>query len=134
MALFLLARPRSGQVIGYGVRTLSDSFSHFCDERLFDDLVDDFSFEFKQYFESLVRPFKDKVLEAIEKIKGWEIEIIAPSHGRIWTSIYEPLCHLFVAFDIRDTGVLTFSSNCDIYKDTTKMSSTHLAPFGTDER
>ena len=60
--------------------------SHFCDERLFDDLLGDFSHEFEYYYQGIMRPFKDKMLEAMDKIKDLDIEVIAPSHGPILRS------------------------------------------------
>lgn len=57
--------------------------SHYCDERMFDDLVGDFSGEFDYYYQGIMRPFKEKMLEAVDKIKDLDIEIIAPSHGPI---------------------------------------------------
>ncbi len=57
--------------------------AHFCDARLFDDQVADFSGEWRYYFDVIMRPFKDKMLEALEKIRDWPIDIIAPSHGAI---------------------------------------------------
>ena len=57
--------------------------SHYCDERMFDDLVGDFSGEFEYYYQGIMRPFKEKMLEAVDKIKDLDIEIIAPSHGPI---------------------------------------------------
>ncbi len=60
--------------------------SHFCNERLYDDLVGDFSQEFEYYYQGIMRPFKDKVLQAVESIKDLEIQIIAPSHGPILRS------------------------------------------------
>jgi len=64
-----------------------DAFgSHFCDERLYDDLVGDFSQEFEYYYQGIMRPFKDRILQAVDKIKRLEIEIIAPSHGPILRS------------------------------------------------
>ncbi len=61
-----------------------DGFAtHFCDERLFDDRVDDFTEDFRHYFEHIMGPYRKKMLEAIEKIKSLDIRIIAPSHGPI---------------------------------------------------
>jgi len=57
--------------------------SHYCDERMFDDLVGDFSGEFEYYYQGIMRPFKEKMLEAMDKIKDLDIEVIAPSHGPI---------------------------------------------------
>ena len=55
--------------------------AHFCDDRIFDDLVDDYSHAFEYYYLVIFRPFKQYVLEAIDKISGLQIEMICPSHG-----------------------------------------------------
>jgi len=61
-----------------------DGFAtHFCDERMFDDRVDDFTEDFRHYFEHIMGPYRKKMLEAIEKIKNLDIQLIAPSHGPI---------------------------------------------------
>ncbi len=57
--------------------------AHYCDDRMFDDLVDQYDHAFQYYFLVIFRPFKKYVLEAIEKIKGLDIDVIAPSHGPI---------------------------------------------------
>lgn len=61
-----------------------DSFGcHYCDERMFDDLVGDFDDAFKYYFDVILKPFSNYMLEAIDKIKDLDIDIIAPGHGPI---------------------------------------------------
>lgn len=72
---------------------------HFCDERMFDDLVDDFSYSFKYYFDHIMRPFKENALKAINRISALDIEIMAPSHGPIlrtnierYLSLYKSWC------------------------------------------
>ena len=61
-----------------------DAFgSHFCDERMFDDLVGDFDYSFHYYYDSIMRPFKPHILKAIEKIGELDIDIIATGHGPI---------------------------------------------------
>jgi len=57
--------------------------SHFSDERMFDDLVVDFSHNRKYYFDHIIRPFKEFALRALERIKDLPIRVIAPSHGPI---------------------------------------------------
>jgi flavorubredoxin len=57
--------------------------SHYCDERLFDDLVGDFHYDFIYYYNHIMRPFKDKVLKACEKISGLELKMLCPSHGPV---------------------------------------------------
>ncbi len=56
---------------------------HYCDDKIFNDETLDFSFAFKHYFQTIMRPFKDYAYQAIKKIENREIEIIAPSHGPI---------------------------------------------------
>lgn len=60
--------------------------AHYCDDRLFDDLVDDYSHAFEYYYQVIFRPFKKYVLEAIDKIKGLDLKVIAPSHGPVLRS------------------------------------------------
>lgn len=61
-----------------------DAFgSHYCQAEMFNDLVGDFSEEFRVYYDALVYPFRKYVLDAAVKLKDLEIEIICPSHGPI---------------------------------------------------
>ncbi|WP_316859732.1 FprA family A-type flavoprotein [uncultured Cohaesibacter sp.] len=57
--------------------------SHYCDDRLFNDLVGDFRFSFEYYFKHIMRPYKRYVLEAMDKIEALSPRLIAPSHGPI---------------------------------------------------
>jgi len=57
--------------------------AHYADERLFNDQVDDYSHEFRYYFDIIMRPFKSYVLEALDKIEALDITMICPSHGPI---------------------------------------------------
>ena len=56
---------------------------HFCDERMFDDLVDDFSHSYRFYYDHIMRPFKEHALRALEKISDLPISTIGPSHGPV---------------------------------------------------
>lgn len=60
-----------------------DAFgAHYCaEEGLYDDEVPDFSGEFSFYFDTIVRPFKEKVREALAKVENLPIDMILPSHG-----------------------------------------------------
>ncbi len=60
--------------------------AHYCDANVFNDLLadKDEAFEaFKFYFTHIMRPFKNYSLSALDKLKNYDIEIIAPSHGPI---------------------------------------------------
>jgi len=56
---------------------------HFCDNRLFNDLVGDFRFSFEYYYAHIMRPFKKYVIRALDLIEPLELDIIAPTHGPI---------------------------------------------------
>ncbi len=56
---------------------------HFCDARLFNDMVGDFRFSFEYYYAHIMRPFRENVLDAIALIEPLEINLIAPAHGPI---------------------------------------------------
>ncbi len=57
--------------------------SHYYDERLFDDKVGDFSYAFKYYYDHIMRPFKQYVLQALKLYQRFEIDTIAPLHGPV---------------------------------------------------
>ncbi len=57
--------------------------AHFCDQRLFNDLVEDYSHQYEYYFHVIMRPFKSQVLKALEELDGREISLVAPSHGPV---------------------------------------------------
>ncbi|KAB2836361.1 MAG: FprA family A-type flavoprotein [Candidatus Brocadia sp.] len=103
-----------------------DGFAtHFCDERLFDDRVDDFAEDFRYYFEHVMGPYRKKVLEAIEKIKGLDIRLIAPSHGPVlrtdpWKYIHAYKDWSTARRDPYKKRVLVFYSS--MYGNTKKMA------------
>ncbi len=79
-----------------------DAFgAHYCGTSMFNDEVPDLVPEMKFYFDCLVRPFKDKVLSAIDKIRNEKIDMICPSHGPLLrkdplqaVALYEDWSHL----------------------------------------
>lgn len=56
---------------------------HYCDDRLFDDKVEDFSAAYRYYFDVIMRPFKEFSIKALDKIEELPIDVIAPSHGPV---------------------------------------------------
>ncbi|MCL2852178.1 MAG: FprA family A-type flavoprotein [Defluviitaleaceae bacterium] len=62
-----------------------DSFGcHYADEAVFNDKMDgDFTDAYKYYFDCIMGPFKSSVLDALNKIKGLEIETICNGHGPV---------------------------------------------------
>jgi len=57
--------------------------SHFADEKMYDNEVDDFSHARRYYFDHIIRPFKEHAIKAMDKIGDLPIQMIAPSHGPI---------------------------------------------------
>lgn len=57
--------------------------AHYCDDRLFNDLVADYSHEFRYYFNVIMRPFKRYVLQALDKVAALDVRMVCPSHGPI---------------------------------------------------
>lgn len=63
-----------------------DSFgAHYCDSRMFDDSVDEekYSDSFKYYFDVILKPFSKYMIEAIDRIRDLDIDIICPGHGPV---------------------------------------------------
>jgi flavorubredoxin len=62
-----------------------DAFGvHYCDENaVFDDQAGSFEEAYKYYFDNLMRPFKDKVLAALDKIEGLDLGVVCPGHGPV---------------------------------------------------
>ncbi|NOY13586.1 MAG: FprA family A-type flavoprotein [Deltaproteobacteria bacterium] len=61
-----------------------DAFgAHYCPNHLFDDEINEFYTDFHFYFDCIMRPFKDKIRDALAKIKDLPIKMVCPSHGPI---------------------------------------------------
>ncbi|MFQ5964540.1 MAG: FprA family A-type flavoprotein [Candidatus Scalinduaceae bacterium] len=102
-----------------------DAFgSHFCDKRMFDDLVGDFDCYFQYYYDNIMRPFKPYILKAIEKIKGMNIDIIATGHGPIlrkdpWKYVESYFNWSKILIDAKKNVLILYVS---IYGNTKKMA------------
>ncbi|MDO8990528.1 MAG: FprA family A-type flavoprotein, partial [Sideroxyarcus sp.] len=67
-----------------GILFSGDVFGcHFCDGRLFNDQVGDFRFSFEYYYQHIMRPFREHVLDALELLEPLPLQLIAPAHGPI---------------------------------------------------
>ena len=71
-----------------------DSFgAHYADEKMFDDLVPEYSEAFQYYFDVILKPYSKFMLKAIAKIEGLDIATICTGHGPIlrsnWRNIVE---------------------------------------------
>jgi len=70
---------------GENILFTCDAFGgHYCSVgHIFNDEIEDFTSARHFYFDCIFRPFKDKVLAAVEKIRHDVIDMICPSHGPI---------------------------------------------------
>ncbi len=55
--------------------------AHYCDERLFNDEVGDFSYAFKYYYDRIMRPYRSYIVSALDTLREVDFDFIAPSHG-----------------------------------------------------
>jgi NADH oxidase (H2O-forming) len=56
---------------------------HYCNEGVFNDQVGDFDDAFRYYYDVIMKPYSRFMLQAIEKIRPLQIEMICPGHGAI---------------------------------------------------
>jgi NADH oxidase (H2O-forming) len=67
-----------------------DSFgAHYANEKMFDDLVDNYSEAFNYYFDVILKPYSKFLLKAINKIEKLDINCICPGHGPILRSSWQ---------------------------------------------
>ncbi len=67
-----------------------DSFgAHYANEKMFDDLTDDYSESFTYYFDVILKPYSKFMLKAIEKVEDLDISCICPGHGPILRSTWK---------------------------------------------
>ena len=67
-----------------------DSFgAHYANEKMFDDLVGDYSDAFMYYFDVILKPYSKFMLQAINKISELDILMACPGHGPILRSTWK---------------------------------------------
>jgi len=84
----------------------NDAFGqHFATSKLFDDEVDleAVMAEATKYYATILMPFGDLILRALDKLSGLKIKMIAPSHGIIWRSHPERITNSYAAWGRGDT-------------------------------
>jgi len=73
-----------------GLLFTCDSFgAHYADQKMFDDLVDDYTDAFDYYFDVILKPYSKFMLKAIDKIKALPLEMVCPGHGPILRSAWK---------------------------------------------
>lgn len=76
----------------------NDAFGqHYATSKRFDDLVDQGAlyYEATKYFANILWPYARLIDKAIAKIAGFDIRIIAPSHGVIWRTNASEIIDLY---------------------------------------
>ncbi len=67
-----------------GLLFTCDSFgAHYADEKMMDDLVEDYTGSFDYYFDVILKPYSKFMLKAIGKIKSLPVQMVCPGHGPI---------------------------------------------------
>ena len=56
---------------------------HFCDPGVFDDRIGNFDDAFRYYYDVIMKPYSKFMLQAIEKIRPLQIDVICPGHGAV---------------------------------------------------
>lgn len=99
-----------------------DAFgAHYCGPSLFADELPDYIKEMEFYFDCIMRPFKDKALVAIDKIKNERIKIVCPSHGPVIRN--DPWHHIGY-----------YEEWCKPKSDGKKVTIFYLSPHGNTEK
>jgi len=71
--------------------------SHYCDPdgRMFASQIGDLTPHVKYYYDSIMSPFKPKILEAVEKVRQLPLKMIATGHGPILDQDFWKLVDLY---------------------------------------
>ena len=72
-----------------GIYFSNDAFGqHICTAKRFDDEVymPDVYYEAEKYFANILMPYARLIGRALQRVDGYDIRMIAPSHGVIWRS------------------------------------------------
>ena len=99
----------------------NDAFGqHYASSKHFDVEVnlDEVFHEAKKYYANILMPFGKQAAGALEIVKGLDLEIIAPSHGVIWTEHIQDILKKYEEFavgDLEDLAVV-FMIPCGILR------------------
>ena len=92
-----------------------DSFGcHYADSRVFNDLIEgDFTQAYKYYFDCIIGPFKRPyMVNALEKIKGLDIEFVGNGHGPVLRSDVQKYFDMYAQWcqvPVRETKRITIA-------------------------
>ncbi len=105
-----------------------DAFgSHYCSDNRFNDELDskkDAFNAYEFYYDTILRPFKRYVIDAMNNIKDIDIEIIAPSHGPILRENIEKYVDAY----------REWSGKAKKYPDKKKITIIYVSSYGSTKR
>ena len=102
-----------------------DAFgAHYAWSNIFADQCPDYSGEIEFYYDCLIRPFKDKALAALAKIRGIRLDLLCPSHGPvIRTDPWRPITAYEQWSTPPDTGLKALIFYLSPHGNTEKMAA-----------
>jgi flavorubredoxin len=94
----------------------NDAFGqHYSGSEMFDDLadMDEVMQEAKKYYGTILMPFGQLVVRALDKLKGLPIKMIGPSHGIIWRSNPSRILEAYAGWgrgDVKRKAVIAYDT------------------------
>lgn len=76
--------------------------AHYDDTRVLNDLVGDFAFAYKYYYDHIMRPYKSFVIKALNTLENYEISVVCPSHGPVLKSNVKYYIELYRTWSVPD--------------------------------
>lgn len=110
----------------------NDAFGqHYASSKHFDVEVnlDEVFHEAKKYYANILMPFGKQAAQALEIVKGLDLEIIAPSHGVIWTDHIDDILKKYEEFAVGDLEKLAVVVYDSMWHSTEKMAHSIVEGF-----
>lgn len=85
--------------------------------------------EAKKYYANIVMPYSKQVKNELKSLDGLDIEIVAPSHGIIWTKYIKEIFSNYVAWSNGDNKKKAVVIYCSMWKSTEAMASQIYSVF-----
>jgi len=88
-----------------GVLFTCDSFgAHYCDEKMYDNQVENYDDAFTYYFDVILKPYSKFLLKAIDKISHLNIKTICTGHGPLLTENWKRIVDLSKEYALKATA------------------------------
>ncbi len=88
---------------------------HYASLQRFDDQVDEsvLMYEAAKYYANILMPFNKMFFKALDKVKDFDIEMIATSHGIIWRSKIDKIVQAYISWangETKDKAVVVYDT------------------------